>query len=130
MIYKTDRKILKAAKEAQQTLDGYFVIDPEKLFVYHSKSYYIEQVNEAKEGNPIRKLRIDSRYYQEAINNLAAEGLIKKYTRDTYQVTYQGWHNQAVRREERFKLMLTHVAFPSVVALITTLITLLLSRLF
>lgn len=129
-IYKTDRRILKAAKEAQADPDGWFVIDPETMLIYRSSGYYMKDVRLAKEGTAVSRLKIDPRFFWDAMDNLKSSGLIATPGGEAFQVTYHGWNYHVVRREEIVSRLLTHVAFPSLVAFITTLVTLLLGRFF
>ena len=129
-IYKTDRKILKAAKKAQIDIRKYFYIDPETLLFYHYDDYGVESMHNDLPA-PSSRAKVNQSIFNEALKNLMKNGLIRHAPGGPcYQVTYPGWNFREELRAENISKLLTHVAFPSVVAFITSLVTILLSRLF
>lgn len=129
-IYKTDRKILRIVKKAQGSLGKYVYIDVFNPCIYHLEGSDIENRNRAFAENPFSKLKFDTDTIHLSIQNLMDADLLNSFSSGIYQVTYHGWNYRAVRRSEIVNKLVTHILFPSLVAFITTLITLLISSIF
>ena len=128
MIYPYDVKVLKALKAAQYSEQFYVYVDAESGECYHLKSKSYEEINSVSNNPSVSKIKNKKGFLSSSLSNLVEEKCLNKpLTGNIYQVTYIGWLLPSVRRAERRKLILTHVAFPSLVALITTILTLLVS---
>lgn len=122
-IPKECSRIIKAGKEAQSDYQCYFYVDPDSLAVYHLPNWDSQTVSKALSQAPHSSLKIKKTALKPSIGFLIDEGLLKKAPGgSSYQVTYRGWHHNSVHAREVSKLLLTHVAFPSFVALLTTVL--------
>ena len=128
MIYSYDVKVLKALKAAQYSEQFYVYVNTESGECYHLKSTSHEDIDSVLGRQSVSIVKNKKGFLSSSLSNLQKEGcVVKPMMGDIYQVTYNGWQLQAAIRSERRKLILTHVAFPSLVALITTILTLLIS---
>lgn len=126
MIYSYDVKVLRALKAAQYSEQFYVYVDSESGECYHLKRASPEDVDYALRHQSVSKIKNKKGFLGSSLSNLQKEQCVKKPAMaDIYQVTYNGWQLPSARRAERRKLILTHVAFPAFVALVTTVITLL-----
>mgnify|MGYP007101912449 CR=1 FL=1 len=130
MIYSYDVKVLRALKAAQYSEQFYVYVDTELGDCYHLNSLTHEAVENASSHQSVSKIKNRKGFLSSSLVNLQKENCIDKPAMgDLYQVTYNGWQLPSARRAERRKLILTHVAFPALVALLTTVITLLVTAL-
>lgn len=128
MIYSYDVKVLRALKAAQYSDQFYVYVDTSSGEFYHLKSTKQKDVDSVLNRSSVSKVRNKKGFLSSSLSNLVEEKCLQKPTMgDIYQVTYHGWQLPSAIRSERIKLVLTHVAFPSLVALITTILTLLFS---
>lgn len=129
ILYPPDIKLLKTLKDAQAIPTYYVVIDVESLQAFQATGYYHTDVQTAVRGGagvPIRLSRAD---LEISLGYLVENGYVSKpASAPVYQVMRPGWYSRYVRRSEMLRLILTHILFPSAVAFITTLITLLLNH--
>lgn len=124
ILYRTDTRLLCAMKRAQGTLNGYVLLTD--IDVRYCPGYYIADVNRALEApQRVSRLKGSPAEVHAALKRLTELGCLAHPTSaPVYQVTYDGWNARAVRRHEVCKAIVTHVVFPSLVALVTTLLTL------
>ena len=128
MIYPYDVKVLRALKSAQYSEQFYVYVDIVSGECYHLKNASQEDVEAALNNPSVSKIKNKNGFLRSSLSNLKTEGCVKQPAMaDIYQVTYNGWQLPSTRRAERRKLILTHIAVPSFVALITTILTLLIS---
>ena len=128
MIYSYDVKVLRALKAAQYSEQFYVYVDAESGECFHLKSVTREDVDSALRHQSVSKIKNKKGFLSSSLSNLQREQCIEKPAMaNIYQVTYNGWQLPSARRAERRKLILTHVVFPALVALVTTVITLLVS---
>lgn len=126
MIYSYDVKVLRALKAAQYSEQFYVYVNTESGDCYHLNSLSREAVEFALSHQSVSKIKNRKGFLSSSLDNLQKESCIDKPAMgDLYQVTYDGWQLPSAKRAERRKLIVTHVAFPSLVALITTILTLL-----
>ena len=128
MLYCYDKKVIKALKAAQYTDAAYVYIDPLSMECYHLADISHKDIESVMGYPSVSKIKIPPAFLYSSLKNLEQDGYIRKpLSKDIYQVTYNGWFAASVRRSEILKLIMTHVVFPSAVALVTTILTLLIN---
>lgn len=127
-MYKYDKRVLKHCKSVQKSIDKYVLICTENATLQHCDGPYTTDTDKASLTEPVFKLGIPAIYCEPALKHLIETGCIKRmHAGDVYQVTYTGWFSRELRRSELANKIMTHFLFPSLVAFITTILTLLLS---
>lgn len=125
MLYPPDVKLIQVLKKAQIYPNYYVAInfDTKQAYTIQWPDHTgVENAFKCSEGIPIRLSDAD---LEVSLTYLMDQGYIKKPSSGpVYQVTRSGWYDRYVRRREIISLIVTHVLFPSIVALITTLLTL------
>ncbi len=121
----SDRKVLSALKKAQSSESAYVAIDYINGYAYHSTSEDHRSVEAAFSTSYRIKLKRSKSELVFALNYMCNHGLLEHVNSGpVYQVTSEGWRNPHMVRMETLNSIVTHVVFPSLVALITTLLTL------
>ena len=124
-LYPPDIKLLKTLKEAQGIPTYYVVIDENSMQAFQCTSYHHSDVETAINGGqgiPIRLSRADLEISLQYL--LENKYITRPAMAPVFQVLRPGWYNRYVRRREIIQAIVTHIVFPSIVALITTLLTL------
>lgn len=126
---KDARTLLTAIKNVQTSLNSYVYID-----IYNQRVYPISEINIEKTrrtiGNDIfSSYKVKSCDFKETMQYLIDNNLVSK-TRVPYiyQLKYIGKENSYLRLRDLLSAIITHIIFPSLVAFITTLITLFLTK--
>ena len=128
MLYPPDIKLLKTLKKAQSVPNYYVAINTHTMQAYTTTGYYTDDVDTAFKGTDGVPIKLSEADLEVSLQYLLKhEFITKPSSGSVYQVTRSGWYNRYVRRREILSLILTHVLFPSVVAFITTIITLIIS---
>lgn len=126
MLFPPDIRLLKTLKKVQGLPTYYVAINTATKQAYMITGCTLADVTNAfnaSEGVPIK---LSDAELAISLDYLKDQGcIIKPANAPVYQVTHSGWYNGYVRRKEALSLVLTHVLFPSAVAFITTIITLL-----
>ena len=74
--------------------------------------------------NKAYKIRLPQTSIQPTLNHLIKEGYVKRIGLSaSYQLTHTGWNVTSAIRHDFLMLVVTHFAFPSLVAFLTTMIT-------
>lgn len=121
-----DRRLLRKLKYAQSFENYYVVIDVETMKAYSASGYYqVDAENAVATGKGIA-LGVSLALLDASIDYLRELGLLDYIAGPVYQVTHIGWYHPYIRRRELLHNVVTHVLFPSVVAFITALLTILL----
>ncbi|MGI6721093.1 MAG: hypothetical protein ACOX4I_00830 [Anaerovoracaceae bacterium] len=117
-----DRKLLAFLKRLQRTESGYVLLYTDNALSYVGGFYY-DDVQKAAASYPRFFTKIPKTSFKPTLNSLIEKGLLRRSpVSGVYQVTHDGWNNYYLRRIEVLKLVVTHVAFPSLVAFVTTVI--------
>ena len=124
VLYSTDTKLLCSMKHAQGTLSGYVLVTDSD--VRYCPGCYMADVNRALDSpQNTRALKLSKAEVRASLDRMVElELLIHPASAPVYQVTYDGWNARQVHIREICKAVVTHVLFPSLVAFITTLLTL------
>ena len=113
---KIDKKVLKLMKEVQNSEFCYVAIDFRSV-----QNAFSNTIGETIKYS-VASLHASLNYLQDN------QFIVKPNSGPVYQVTHIGWYQGFIRRSEVLHMLLTHVAFPSLVAFITTLLTLFIQR--
>lgn len=124
VLYRTDAKLLCRMKRLQGSLDGYVLLTDVDL--RYCPGCSSADANKACESSQrIYAPKLSKTELVASLNRMVGLGLLKRPAyASIYQVTYDGWNARQIRVRELFRAVVTHVLFPSLVALITTLLTL------
>ena len=127
-MYPTDKQRLRLLIKAQKREDQYVVLSADHL-VYHSDTFSSDSVDKAMVSDPyIARIPEDS--FEPALRSLQNNEYVQRIgSSPFFQVTHRGWNVLSAMRNDWIRLILTHVVFPSIVAFVTTLITLLINGL-
>lgn len=119
-----DKILLSELKKAQKALPEYVIIDSYSRSIIHSNGWESEYVHKAEmSGNKIIS-SLNPYEIDYALAHLIELGLVEKHgTSPSVQVTYRGWYNQSVLRREALSSLLNNLFFPSIVAIISSVIT-------
>lgn len=125
-LYPFDRKLLALLKKVQVHEGAYVVLLTDNTCFQLSKlDPACEDVDCETHTHYPLPAPLFSTTLQNSLNILIEEGLIKRAIMgEFYQVTARGWRNLNIQKHELLKAIVTHVAFPSLVAFITALLTL------
>lgn len=126
-LFKSDIRILEALKTVQESETCYAIVDFEQKRAYHTTSYYHDAVERAISTNNYVVIRSGEENIAASLLYLAKHGFVVHIGGPVYQVTHKGWFSKELRRRKIVHSLINHVLFPSLVALITTLLTLLIS---
>lgn len=133
---KDARTLLTAIKNVQTSLSSYVYID-----IYNQRVYPISEINIEETsrtiGNDIfssyndifSSYKVKSCDFKETMQYLIDNNLVSKTKVPyIYQLKYIGRENSYLRLRDLLSAIITHIIFPSLVAFITTLITLFLTK--
>ncbi len=126
-----DKKLLESMKKAQESECDYVLLLDDQTLV-HCSGFYSTNVNDALRSPHRFSAGFDSgALLDRSLQYLIDAGLVAHApaSASVYQVTHLGWYNKTIHRTEICNMILTHVAFPSLVALLTTLVTEFIARL-
>lgn len=120
-----ETRILSALKKAQSSLNSYVLVDLDGQKAYCCSECSHTAANAALEKEAGIKIKASSAEIEAALSFFREEGFLKRpaFAR-IYQVTYDGWRNRSLRRHEILTTVVTHFLFPSLVAFVTTIVTL------
>lgn len=126
---KDARTLLTAIKNVQTSLSSYVYIDIYNQRVYPISEINIEETNRIIESDIFSSYKVKSCDFKETMQYLIDNNLVSK-TRVPYiyQLKYIGKENSYLRLRDLLSAIITHIVFPSLVAFITTLITLFLTK--
>ena len=126
---KDARALLTAIKNVQTSLSSYVYIDIYSQRVYPISTINIEETNRVIESDIFSSYKVKSCDLKETMQYLIDNNLVSK-TRVPYiyQLKYIGKENSYLRMRDLLSAIITHIIFPSLVAFITTLITLFLTK--
>ncbi len=126
---KIDKKVLKLMKEVQNSEFCYVAIDFRNMKMHRSISDTSSSVQNAFSNTIGETIKYSVASLHASLNYLQDnQFIVKPNSGPVYQVTHIGWYQGFIRRSEVLHMLLTHVAFPSLVAFITTLLTLFIQR--
>lgn len=127
-LVKIHCKVLRSLIQAQMKPEKgrYAVIDPSSGAVYSCDGFYYADVQRAMAGAPAAMLpRITQNELEEILDYLAGNRLIRRAPGGpAIHVTQDGWYHRSIRLHDFMQAVVTHIVFPSVVAFLTTIITL------
>lgn len=124
ILYRNDIRMLRVMKRAQSSLNRYVLLHDGAFYPVATLTHFSAEDAISMPERAV-KIPISKPLHPYILNRLIELGLINKpVMADIYQVTYDGWEAHQVRRQEVFHTIVTHFMFPSLVALITTLLTL------
>lgn len=122
---KDARNLLKSIKKVQTSLNDYVYIDYLSQRIYPVSNISIELDRKAIENNIYSTFKVQPSNFHGTMQYLIDNNLVKKSGASYhYQLSYLGRENSYLTRCEIMRAILTHIVFPSVVAFITTIITL------
>lgn len=125
ILVSSDLRVLFTLIKAQSSVANYVYVDSENMRAYHMARLEHSCQEEALESNRYLVFNCKPEELEDSLVYLQECGLIaRKAFGCIYQVTRIGWRNKAARDREVIDAILTHFAFPSLVALVTTLLTL------
>lgn len=124
ILYKSDRDMLSALRTAQGDEAHWVVPDKEHFCCYQSSGWESSHVEHAyKHSSPVR-ISVDAPSFDPSIEYLISTGLLsRKGSSPALHVTHLGWINRSITKAKIAELLLTHAAFPSIVAFLTVLLT-------
>lgn len=124
-LVRSDLDVLSTLIKAQSSTSSFVYVDFEKLRAYGMNSCNHISQEEAISSNKYSSFRCKPNELIDSLSYLQEYELVsQKIHGSVYQVTRTGWRNKASRDHEIMNAILTHFAFPSLVALVTTLLTL------
>lgn len=123
-LFKSDIRILETLKKVQKSEECYVYVDIPNKRAYFSTSYYHDAVINAVSTNDYVSIESHNESISASLRYLEKHGLISTIGPSVYQVTHLGWFNKEVMRRELIHSLITHILFPSIVALVTTLLAL------
>lgn len=124
VLYDPDVRLLCRMKRVQGELNDFVLISEGSA--RSCPGFYAADVDRAMKSSrkPLR-LRLSPAFLDASLSRMLSLGLLERPTAaPVYRVTYEGWFVRQVRVREILRLIVTHVLFPSLVAFITTLLTL------
>lgn len=126
---KDARTLLTVIKNVQTSLSSYVYIDIYSQRIYPISEINIEETNRIIESDIFSSYKVKSCDFKETMQYLIDNNLVSK-TRVPYiyQLKYIGKENSYLRMRDLLSAIITHIIFPSLVAFITTLITLFLTK--
>ena len=122
---RNDRLLLHKLKSVQGEEYNYIVIDLDQKITCRCFGQQQKDVEKAYASDLWEKLPKNKLATSSSLDYLISIGMVKKVNSGpVYKVTPQGWRNSSVREHEIVVAVITHVLFPSLVAFVTTLLTL------
>lgn len=124
VLYSTDITLLGAMKRSQGSLTGYVLVTDTDVR-YCPGCYMVDVTRALDSPQSVHVLKWSPAEVQASLGRMQSLGLLlRPSSAPVFQVTYDGWNARQVRFREIGKAIVTHVVFPSLVALVTTLLTL------
>lgn len=126
---KDARTLLTAIKNVQTSLSSYVYIDIYSQRVYPISTINIEETSRAIENDIFSSYKVRSCDFKGTMQYLVDNNLVSETKVPyIYQLKYIGKENLYLRLHDLLSAIITHIIFPSLVAFITTLITLFLTK--
>nr|DAG17121.1 MAG TPA: hypothetical protein [Caudoviricetes sp.] len=126
---KDARTLLTAIKNVQTSLSSYVYIDIYSQKVYPISEMSIENTNKSIGNGIFSSYKVRSCDFKGTMQYLVDNNLVSETKVPyIYQLKYIGKENSYLRLRDLLSAIITHIIFPSLVAFITTLITLFLTK--
>ena len=122
-----DISLLAALKRAQGDEAHYVAIH--NMQAYHLDGFSIKEAYDAIAAHKGVRIRGREASLEPALDNLEEHSLIRAIAdQGLYQVTHSGWYYREIKAKEVTHILITGVLLPFIVSIITTLITIALTK--